>query len=177
MNTFKKQLLKKMALTCSALLISTASSALESDYDKPIHITSDHQHAQMKKNLVIFTGDVILTQGTIKLTGDKVTVTRSKIPNHETMEAKGKRATFYQLQDDGKPFNAKAHTIFYSVAKDKITLTGNAEVKQLDRKINGEKIVYFLTTEELIVDSGKAKAGKQKRVETVFLPPEDEKKK
>jgi lipopolysaccharide export system protein LptA len=170
MTKSKTNYLNKLYLACGIFLISTASYALESDYDKPIHITSYHQHAKMKENIIVFTEDVILTQGSIKMTGDKVTVTRGKKPNHETMEAQGERATFYQLQDDGKPFNAKANTIFYDVAKDKIILTGDAEVKQLDRQINGTQITYFLTSEELIVDSGKTKSGKPKRVETVFLP-------
>ena len=177
MTKSKNKFLNKLYLACGIFLISTASYALESDYDKAIHISSYHQHAKMKQNIVVFTKDVILTQGTIKITGDKVTVTRGKKPNHETMKAQGKRATFYQLQDDGKPFNAKADTIFYDVAKDKVTLTGNAEVKQLDRQINGAKIIYFLTTQELIIDSKKTKSGKPKRIETVFLPVQDEKKK
>ena len=176
MTLFKNKILKKTGLACAALILSSASYALESDYDKPIHISSFHQHALMKKNIVIFTQDVILTQGTIKITGKKVVVTRDKKPNHETMKATGKRATFYQLQDDRKPFNAKANTIFYDVAKNKVTLTGNAEVKQLDRQINGEKIIYFLTTKELIVESRKSKSGKRKRIETTFLPVQDTKK-
>lgn len=166
---------KKIAIALSALTLSFSSFALESDYDKPIHVTSFDQHAQMKKNIVVFSNDVLLTQGTIKLTGDKLTVTRTAKRNHETMHAIGKVATFYQTQDDGKPFNAYGNSIFYDVAKAKITITGNARVKQLDSEIKGAKIIYFLNTEELIVES---KKGKKQRVETVFLPAnfEDDKK-
>ena len=166
---------KKIAMTVSALTLSFSSFALESDYDKPIHVTSYDQHAQIKKNIVIFTHDVLLTQGSIKLTGDKLTVTRTPKRNHETMHAVGKVATFYQTQDDGKPFNAYANSIFYDVAKAKVTLIGNASVKQLNSEIKGSKIIYFLNTEELLVEGVK---GKKQRVETVFLPVdfEDNKK-
>ena len=52
---------------------------------------------------------------------------------------KGNVATFYQTQEDGRPFNAEANSIYYDVAKSTITLTGNAQVKQLDSRINGAK--------------------------------------
>ena len=149
------------------VLLSLSVTALESDYDQPINVSSVSQHAKMKTNTIVFTEDVLLTQGTIKITGDKLTVIRGIKPNHDIMIAEGQVATFYQTQDDGKPFDAEADTIHYDVAKSKITLTGNAQVKQLGSQINGSKIIYFLETEELTVESDKG--GKQ-RVKTVFLP-------
>ena len=166
--------INKLLLLISALLFSFSSVALESDYEQPIHVSSLKQHAKMKKNTVVFLKEVLLTQGTIKITSDKLTVIRGEQPNHEIMIADGNLATFYQTQDDGKPFDAQANSIHYDVAKGKITLTGNAQVKQLDSQINGSKIVYFLETEELIVNTG---SGKNDRVKTVFLPAQFEKPK
>ncbi len=156
------------------MIWSLSAQALESDYDQAINVSSVGQHAKMKSNTIVFTEDVLLTQGTIKITGDKLTVIRGTLANHEIMIAEGKVATFYQTQDDGKPFDAEADKIHYDVAKSKITLTGNAQVKQLDSQINGAKIIYFLETEELIVKSDKAT---EERVKTVFLPSQFEKEK
>lgn len=158
----------------SALLISFSSVALESDYGQPIHVSSLSQHAKMKKNTVVFMKEVLLTQGSIKITGDKLTVIRGTLPNHEIIIADGQLATFYQTQEDGKPFDAQANTIHYDVAQGKITLTGDAQVKQLDSQINGSKITYFLNKKELIVDTAKGENG---RVNTVFLPAQFEKPK
>lgn len=166
--------LNKIALIISAMLSSLSVVALESDYDQPIYVSSISQHVKMKTNTIVFNDDVLLTQGSIKITGNKLTVIRGKLPNHEIMIAKGKVATFYQTQDDGKPFDAEADTIHYDVAKSKITLTGNAQIKQLDSQINASKIIYFLNTEELIV---KSKKGSKERVKTVFLPAQFEKQK
>jgi lipopolysaccharide export system protein LptA len=164
--------INKISLILSAMLWSLSAQALESDFEQAINVSSVSQHARMKSNTTIFAEDVLLTQGTIKITGDKLTVIRGKLPNHEIMIADGKVATFYQTQDDGKPFDAEADKIHYDVAKAKITLTGNAQVKQLDSQINGSKITYFLETEELIVES---KKGSKQRVKTVFLPAQFEK--
>lgn len=166
--------LSKISMIFGAIIWSATAQSLESDYDQPINVSSISQHAKMKSNTVTFFDDVLLTQGTIKITGDKLTVIRGVKPNHEIMIVDGKVATFYQTQDDGKPFDAEANTIHYDVAKSKVTLTGNAQVKQLDSQINGSKITYFLETEELIVESEK---GSQQRVKTVFLPAQFEKEK
>jgi lipopolysaccharide export system protein LptA len=166
--------INKIALALSALLFSMSGFALESDFSQPIHVSSVSQHAKMKDNIVVFQDDVLLTQGSIKLTGDKLTVLRGQEANQEIMITEGQLATFYQTQDDGKPFDAQANKIHYDVAKSKITLTGNAQVKQLDSQINGSKIIYFLDSEELIVTTEEGKKG---RVETVFLPAQFEKEK
>jgi lipopolysaccharide export system protein LptA len=167
----------KITLLFSVLLFSFSSVALESDYDKPIHVSSVSQNAQMKKNTVVFLSDVLLTQGSIKITADKLTVIRQKLPNHEIMIAEGTEgriAAFYQTQDDGKPFDAQADNINYDIGKGKITLTGNAQVKQLDSQINGSVIIYLLDSKELIVSTGDDEGG---RVNTVFLPAQFEKDK
>lgn len=153
-------------------MCSLSTQALQSDYDQPINVSSVSQHAQMKNSTVTFIDDVLLTQGSIKITADKLTVVRGEKSNSEVMIAEGNVATMHQLQDDGKPFDAQANSINYDVAQAKITLTGNAQVKQLDSKINASKIIYFLNTEELIVESGK---NADARVKTVFLPAQFDK--
>lgn len=164
--------INKSSLIISTLLISFASIALESDFDQPIHVSSVSQHVTMKNNRVVFQDDVLLTQGTIKLTADKLTVIQGKQPNQEIMIAEGKPATFHQTQEDGKPIDAEANTIHYDVAKAQITLTGNAQVKQLKSQINGSKILYSMEQEELTVSND----GKETRVTTVFLPAQFDKK-
>ena len=164
--------LNKLAILFSFSIISVSSIALESDFDQPIHVSSVQQHATLKLNTITFTDEVILTQGSIKITADKLTVIRGDGANQEVMIAEGNVATFYQKQDDGKPFNAQANTIRYDVAKGMITLDQHAQVKQLDSQINGTKIVYFLETEELNVTTDQ---NTKERVKTVFLPAQFEK--
>ena len=154
------------------LVISFASIAIESDFSQAIHVSAISQYAAMKDNTVVFQDDVLLTQGTIKLTADKLTVIRGEKANHEIMIAEGNVATFYQTQADGKPLNAQANKIHYDVATSIITLTGNAQIKQLDSQINGSTIVYSLETEELTVSN----KGKE-RVTTIFLPAQFDKNK
>jgi len=164
----------KLSLLISTLFISISCFSLESDYSQPIHVSSGSQHAKLKKNTVVFLDNVLLTQGSIKIIADKITVIRGEKPNHEIMIADGDLATLYQTQDDGKPFDAQANSIRYDVAKGAITLQGNAQVKQLDSQINGATIIYYLKTEELTVNTDDSKDA---RVTSVFLPAQFEKEK
>lgn len=162
----------KINLLLSTLILSFSATALESDYQQPINVSSMSQHAKMKTNTVTFQDDVLLTQGSIKITADNLIIIRGKLPNHEVMTAIGQPATFYQTQDDGKPFSAQAESISYDIASGKITLTGKAQIKQLDSQINGSKIIYFLNSKELTVNT---EEGTDERVKTVFLPAQFEK--
>ncbi|WP_354624737.1 lipopolysaccharide transport periplasmic protein LptA [Psychromonas sp. MME2] len=163
----------KFSIAISTLIITFSCFSIESDYEQPIHVSSVSQHAKMKENTVVFIDNVILTQGTIKITADKLTVIRGEKANQEIMIAEGNLATFYQTQDDGKPFDAQANTIRYDLAESTITLQDNAQVKQLDSEVNGEKIVYSINNEELTVSTGQAATD---RVNTVFLPAQFENK-
>lgn len=55
---------------------SIPAFAVTGDTDQPIHIESDQQSLDMQGNVVTFTGNVIVTRGTIKINADKVVVTR-----------------------------------------------------------------------------------------------------
>ena len=91
--------------------------------------------------------------------------------------------TFRQIRSHGVTlFLAGQHvrrilrvaTKSFLLEEGKITLSGNAQVKQLNSQVNGSEIIYFLNTEELIVNTG---TSEDDRVNTVFLPAQFEKNK
>ncbi len=88
-----------LCLPSSLLAASIPAFAVTGDTDQPIHIESDQQSLDMQGNVVTFTGNVIVTQGTIKINADKVVVT---VPGgeqgKEVIDGYGKPATFYQMQ-------------------------------------------------------------------------------
>ena len=48
--------------------------ALQEDFEKETVIISDHAKLDRQAGSVVYTGDVILTQGTIKINADRLTV-------------------------------------------------------------------------------------------------------
>ncbi|XNM76729.1 LptA/OstA family protein [Escherichia coli] len=49
----------------------------------------------------------------------------------EVIDGYGKPATFYQMQDNGKPVEGHASQMHYELAKDFVVLTGNAYLQQV----------------------------------------------
>ncbi len=64
-----------LMLAGSLLAASIPAFAVTGDTEQPIHIDSDQQSLDMQGNVVTFTGNVVMTRGTIKINADKVVVT------------------------------------------------------------------------------------------------------
>ena len=144
-----------LVLASSLLAASIPAFAVTGDTDQPIHIESDQQSLDMQGNVVTFTGNVIVTQGTIKINADKVVVTRpGGEQGKEVIDGYGKPATFYQMQDNGKPVEGHASQMHYELAKDFV-----------DSNIKGDKITYLVKEQKM-----QAFSDKGKRVTTVLVP-------
>ncbi len=149
------------------LLVSANIQAKESDYQQPIVVDSVTQQAELNENKVTFLQDVVITQGTIIIHANKVIVLRHEKGNDE-MIATGSPATFFQILDNGKPVNASASELRYQLKDRLVTLTGKAELKQDDNKVNGDLIRYDVQKQQMIAQSN----NKGSRVKTIFLPQE-----
>lgn len=155
------------SLLCGLLMIvSTMSFALKDDTNQPINIHSDNQSLDLDKNVVIFTDNVEITQGSISIKADKVIITRpaEKSGQKEKVEAFGNPVTFHQLLDDGKPVNGQAQKVHYDLTDEFLVLTGNAELKQLDSRITANQITYDVKKQQLKAN------GNSQRVKTVLIP-------
>ena len=155
-----------LVLASTLLAASIPAFALTGDTDQPIHIESDQQSLDMQGNVVTFTGNVVVTQGTIKINADKVVVTRpGGEEGKEVIDGFGKPATFYQMQDSGKPVQGHASQLHYELQNDFVVLTGDAFLEQLDSNIKGDKITYLVKEQKM-----QAFSEKGKRVTTVLVP-------
>ncbi|MFW0767929.1 lipopolysaccharide ABC transporter substrate-binding protein LptA [Trabulsiella odontotermitis] len=156
----------KLVIASALLAASVPALALTGDTDQPIHIESDQQSLDMQGNVVTFTGSVVVTQGSIKINADKVVVTRpGGEKGKEVIDGFGNPATFYQMQDSGKPVKGHASKMHYELQNDFVVLTGNAYLEQLDSNIKGDKITYLVKEQKM-----QAFSEKGKRVTTVLVP-------
>lgn len=160
------KLSRNLVLTGTLLAASFSACALTGDTEKPIHIESDQQSLDMQGNIVTFTGNVVVTQGSIKINADKVVVTRpGGEEGKEVIDGFGKPATFYQMQDSGKPVKGHASKMHYELQNDFVVLTGDAFLEQLDSNIKGDKITYLVKEQKM-----QAFSEKGKRVTTILVP-------
>lgn len=138
-----------------ALSGASAAWALPDDRNQPIRIQADTAEMDDRQGVAVYTGDVVITQGSLRITGNKVTVTRDQNGDIEVFTAIGKPAYYEQRPALDKPVvKAYGLTIQYFASNERIVLIDQAKVVQEGNTFEGEKIVY--DTRRQIVNAGRA---------------------
>ena len=165
-----------MALLILGPLLSDPSQAARTDKDQPISIEADWAEADDARRVTVYKGRVVVEQGTIRITGDVVTMYYNPGRELSKMVATGRPARFRQQQDDGGGFQrAKANRMEYLVNSDTMILIGTAELAQGASKVSADRIVYDTAKSRIKAEStpGKSRKGKRKpggRVRIVIEP-------
>ena len=156
-----------------ALLYGAPGWALTTDREQPIEIEADSAEADNLKGLAIYKGDVVIVQGTLKITGDHVTIHYDENGEFIKMITLGNPAKFKQLPD-GKENTAvnhqraKASRMEYYKATDTIVLLGNAVYGQGGDKLAADRIDYDtrnsrMKARTMTASAKKAKPGESKK--------------
>ncbi len=152
---------KKLFKTVFVILLfgfGTHSLALESDKDQPIEIEADTGELDDIKNISIYRGNVITIQGTIRMTGDKMTVYYTENDEMDYMIMEGRPATYKQLPDDSSVYDyAEALTMEYYEQKEYVILIEEALVTQEGLRFSGDRIEYDTKLSQVKAWSNKKK--------------------
>lgn len=167
-------------LLCSTWIFSlgTASTswALKADRDQPIEIASDSAERDEKLGLTLYHGNVVIRQGSVLIEAETVTIktrvsTVSKRDELEEILTVGKPSRMQQrLESSGELVSAIATTIQYQVSNDTLTLIEQAELKQGERLITGDRISYDIAAEK-VTAGGNVQENKPAERVKVTLPP------
>ncbi len=142
-HILNKNRLYKLLIAFSMAIYAVAGSALESDKDQPIEIEADTGELDDAKNISIYRGDVITVQGTIRMTGDKMTVFYTEDDELDYLIMEGRPATYKQLPDDSSVYDyAEALTMEYYEQKEYVILIKEALVTQEGLRFSGDRIEY-----------------------------------
>jgi lipopolysaccharide export system protein LptA len=158
-----------IAALCGLLALFPASAvqALSSDKDQPINIEADSVDIDESKGQSVYLGNVQVTQGSIRLLADRVTVFHAS-GDPEKFIAVGQPAKFRQMPDDGDvPIQARAQRMEYLINGDLVTLIDQAVVLQGKDTMRSDRIVWDRVKGK--VKGGLAAQGKE-RVKMTFQP-------
>ena len=162
-------------------LISGPTVGLSSDPDQPIEVEADSAELDDKERIAVYQGNVVVIQGSIRLTGDVLTVTYT--PEHDIREIVlvGKPARFRQRPDHtSMDTEGEALKIAYSAEKNLLSLIEKAKVNQQRQIYTGHRMDYDTKRSVLTLQSsGKTpSAGKPAAAERVkiIIPPREKKK-
>ncbi len=155
-----------------AMLNSTVAHAEAADRDKPIEIEADTVTVNDAKKIDIYTGNVILTQGTLVIKGDKLTV-HEDIDGFQHSTSLGNPTTFKQKRDGVNEYiEGSGLRIEYDARMDKVQLYTKASVKRGDDVAYGDYISYDANAGYAEVLSGPTAplGGKPGRVKAIIQP-------
>jgi lipopolysaccharide export system protein LptA len=162
------------AFFLSLLLACHTSFALSTDSQQPIHIQANSAERSEKNGTTIYEGEVIITQGSLKLAADKVVI-YSKGDRVSHIIASGNPAHFEQQPNADDPvIHAEGNTIMYHLDIERIRLEESASLVREGSSVKGEQIDYFIA-EEIVKAQGASGLNKkdhkpQERIEVVILP-------
>lgn len=163
----------KLILSLVLLLASTVTLAEKADRDKPIDIEADTLTNNEAKKTSIYTGNVILTQGTLAIHADKLIV-REDSEGFQHSTSTGNPTTFRQkMEGKDEYIQGSGQRIEYDGHMDKVQLYGRAWVKRGQDIVQGEYIMYDANAEfaEVIGGAQAATEGNPKgRVRAVIQP-------
>lgn len=148
-------------------MLAGAALGLSSDPDQPVNIEADAATVDENTGLTEYTGSVIMTQGSMRVLADKVTVQRGD-EGVERVILLGNPARFRQRPDNSKEYvRATARKIEYLEPKNLLYLIDQASVRQGSDTFSGNRITY--DTKRNRVQARKSKTGKE-RVKITFTP-------
>lgn len=148
------------------LTLPLYSYALPSDANQPIKLLADKATYSERTGITSYSGTVVITQGTFKMSADDITVNLSQGRSINSAVATGRPATMQQVVTADKGLaQGQANKIDYNAVNGIITLTGNARLVQNGASFAGNVIRYSLKAGDV-----EATAGGNQRVELIFPP-------
>ncbi len=164
-------------------ILPSVLSALPTDVDQPIEIEADFAELNDEKRTTIYIGNVVVIQGSIRMTGDSLKVVLTDDRQIEEAHLEGRPATFKQTPNIGEEdVEGEAKTIEYFSDKEIVHLIDGAKVIQGKRLTQGHRINYdiersIVTVRSLranMINKDRVEKNRSQRVKIILPPPEEE---
>ena len=135
-------------LLCTALSChAQASYAERADRNKTMHLDANQVSVDDANQVSTFEGNVIFSQGTMTIRGDKIVVTQSK-DGFTNGTATGQPASFRQKREGSEEYTeGYGERIEYDTKNETLNLFGQAYIKRGEDEVRGEHIMYSSRTE------------------------------
>ncbi len=137
------------------LTLHASVFAKTSDNDAPVHIEADQMEMRQRDNISIYTGNVKINRGSIKITGDKIVI-QNKNGALYSIKINGKPATFYQLNDLNEAITAESYKMDYIADSGTLVLKRKALLEKNKNRFRSEHIIYDTLND--IVKAGRSDA-------------------
>jgi lipopolysaccharide export system protein LptA len=154
---------------------AVAQTVTKHDTDQPIDIEADSLEVQQDNNLAIFTGNVDVKQGDIRLQAKELRVSYGQADG-DNEAAANVSGSIRRIDAKGNVFmstpteTAKGDNGTYDVVKKVITMKGNVVLTRGKNVLRGDQLVYNMVT-----GRSELKGGGKTRVKGIFVPEKKKK--
>ncbi|OSP54690.1 lipopolysaccharide transport periplasmic protein LptA [Pseudoruegeria sp. SK021] len=135
-----------MAVSASAQQTGVALGGFKSDPDAPVEVAADKLDLAQSEGTAIFSGNVVVTQGEMKLTAQQIVVTYLTLPDGslgtdvDTIAATGDVVMVTPSEA------AEADKAVYTPARNEVVMSGNVLLTQGVNTLAGERLIVDLVT-------------------------------
>jgi lipopolysaccharide export system protein LptA len=163
------------ALACAAALcVASAGHAEKADKGKNINFTADQVDANYEHKTATLKGNVVLTQGTMIVRGDRIDFQQNP-DNSVSAKVWGNPLSFRQKKDDSNEyFEGYAQRADYDGTKELLQLYDRALLRDGQNEIRSNHITYNSVSGKFTAEGGPEKPGATQapggRVSGVFTP-------
>jgi lipopolysaccharide export system protein LptA len=146
--------------------------AERADREKPVNLESDRMNADDAKKTSVFEGRVVLTQGTMVIRADRLTIKQDS-QGFQSGTAEGNLATFRQKREGfDENIEGEAERIEYDSRAERVEFFNRARLRRdCGDDVVGNYISYDAKTEQFSVQSARGSAAsKDDRVRAIIMP-------
>jgi lipopolysaccharide export system protein LptA len=167
-----------MVACCLLAALAAPALAEKADRDKPVNLEADRVTIDDSKQIALFEGNVVLTQGTLQIRGDRMQVRQDKDGFRHGITW-GNPAHFRQKRDGFDEYiEGWAERIEYDGRAETMQMFNRAQLKRGQDEMRGNYISYDARSEFFqVTGAGTAAAANESdgRVRAVIQPKSKEK--
>ena len=140
---------QKIIVSACILFCAPLAIASTEDTRQPITIEADRAVLDEKKQISIYTGNVILKQGGIEVKANTITVYAKEGQLHRVV-AEGDPVHYQQQQNKNEDIRGVSQRMEYETDTNRVLLLGGAELWQGGNRFSGKRIEYDPGQEKVI---------------------------
>ena len=151
-----------LILVLALAAFPAGAGALSTDQDQPVRIDAGSASLDHQKRIATYKDRVVIVRGSLRITGDLVTMHFDESYDLATLVAEGEPARFEQRLDDGALQKGQAARIEYRVEDGAMLFAGSAQIAQGEFRMKAERIDYDSVTGSIqgAADEAEAKSGR-----------------
>ena len=155
-------------LLAFALFICGPAHARDTERRDALNVRAATVNVDEKTGIAVYRGNVVMTQGSLRLEADRLEVRTDKNRRLQTMIATGRPARLRGFTENREEeLKADAERVVFQAAKREIEMSGNAWARQGADEFRADHIYYGIDEKQLV-----ANGGPDGRVHVIFQPRE-----